>query len=174
MLVFASLLAGIFLFRRLLTDECAELPREDLSLHEIAQLYRRFDSYRADPTSPLALSARETSFLVREQFEILAWLETDGPQIHLETRLPRDGRCLNITFRGVLDVEERVPRITPMVLHLGSLDMSWLVEGREMTVPSSVVSVPGPGARELFSHLVSMQIEDGLVFVRLDDPAWLR
>jgi hypothetical protein len=167
------------LVQKAVAPECAELPREDLSLREMAQLRRRLDAYKHHPESPLVLTAREASFLVREQFEILAWIGIEGTEVHLETRLPEvaglgDGRCLNVAFRGSMGVHEREARVVPTSLRLGSLDLSWLVQGREMAVPGSIVGVPGPGAAELFAHVVSMEIAEGSVVVRVDDPGWIR
>jgi hypothetical protein len=165
---------ALLLVRKIVATECAELPREDLSLGEMAQLRRRLDAYKHSPEAPLVLSAREASFLVREQFEILAWIGIEGTEVHLETRLPDDGRCLNVTFRGSLGMQERVAKVVPTSLWLGSLDLSWLVAGREMAVPESIVNVPGPKAAELFSHVISLEVAEGSVMVRVDDPGWIR
>jgi hypothetical protein len=172
-------IVGLVLVQKAVATECAELPREDLSLREMAQLRRRLEAYKDHPESPLVLTAREASFLVREQFQILAWIGIEGTEVHLETRLPDlagsgQGRCLSVTYRGSLDVHEREARVVPTSLRLGSLDLSWLVRGREMAVPESLVTVPGPGAAELFAHVVSMEITEGSVIVQVDDPGWIR
>src|SRR5687767_5439710 len=87
------------------SSECAELPREDLSLREMAQLRRRMDVYKRDPVSTLILSGREASFLVREEFRLQAWLGIEGAQVHLEARVPEHGRCWNLAFQGRVEVE---------------------------------------------------------------------
>lgn len=176
--VVLTLLAGVgltlWIWSRVGPAACDELPREDLSLREMAQLRRRMDTYKGDPHTPLSLSGREASFLVREQFELPAWLAIDGTEVHLEARLPEDsGRCWNVGFLGRVEVEEGVAHVVPTSFTVGRLDLGWFVRGHRFAVPSAVVSAPGPEAAEILEHLVSMQIADGTMFVRVDDPGWI-
>lgn len=173
-----TLLAGLGLgglvWSRARSAGCDTLPREDLSLREMGQLRRRMDAYKGDPDLPLTLSGREASFLVREQFELPAWLAIEGTQVHLEARLPEEGgRCWNVGFRGRVEVEEGVAHVVPTSFTVGELDLGWFVRGRRFEVPDALLASSGPGAAELARHLVSMQIADGTMFVRVDDPGWI-
>ena len=165
---------GALAWSRARSAGCDALPREDLSLREMAQLRRRMDAYKGDPDLPLTLSGREASFLVREQFELPAWLAIEGAQVHLEARLPEEGgRCWNVGFRGRVEVEEGVAHVVPTSFTVGQLDLGWLVRGRRFAVPDAVLAAPGPEAAELAEHVVSMQIADGTMFVKVDDPGWI-
>ncbi|MEQ1504559.1 MAG: hypothetical protein ABMB14_20135, partial [Myxococcota bacterium] len=162
---------------------CVELPREDLSLREMGALRRRLEDYKGDPRSTLVLSGREASFLVREQFDLPAWLAIDGTEVRLEAQVPHGesdpehveaGACWAVRFRGRVEVDRGRAFVVPDGMSLGDLDLTWIVGGRKLELPRSVLSAPGPAAAELADHLVSMQIADGTMFVRLDDPTFIR
>jgi hypothetical protein len=78
-----------------------------------------------------------------------------------------------VAFRGRVEVEEGVAHVIPAAFTVGRLDLSWFVGGQRLEVSPAVVSAPGPEAAEILEHLVSMQIADGTVFVRVDDPGWI-
>lgn len=163
--------------------DCGELPREDLSLREMGQLRRRIDAYKHDlRPSPLILSGREASFLLREEFELPAWLEVTGSEVRVRAQVEEGGRCWALGFRGSVELEHGLVRLRPTDLTVGRLGLSWLAAGRtfEIPVPVQTGSPPareeGPRARlrDLAAHLLTMQVADGSVFVRVDDRGWIR
>ncbi|MEQ1569754.1 MAG: hypothetical protein ABMA64_29230 [Myxococcota bacterium] len=153
--------------------ECEALPREDLSLSEMVQLRRRLDAYRDHPESPLALSGREASFLMREQFDLPAWLAIRGGEVALEARIGETGRCWNVGFRGELEVRGGRPLVSPDELRVGKLQLGWWLRGRQFELPGLEPSEEGAPLATLLAHLVQMDVVDGEVYLRLDDPAAL-
>lgn len=152
--------------------DCAPLPREDLSLAEMGQLRRRVDRYKSDPSTPLTLTAREGSFLLREEFDLPVWLTVAHDELALEARVPQLGRCWNVSYVGDLVIRDGVATIRPRTLSLGHLSLTGLVSGATWDVYPG--QMPLPRAAELLQHTTSaVLLSDGLQ-VRVDDPAWLR
>ncbi|MEZ4235208.1 MAG: hypothetical protein R3F59_03400 [Myxococcota bacterium] len=168
------------------SSDCAALPREDLSLREMGQLRRRLDAYkRSERPSPLILSGREASFLLREEFGLPAWLAVEGSEVSVQAQVGEEGRCWDLGFTGQVELEHSVARLRPSGVRIGRLDLSWLVRGRSFDVPvqSLPAEPPAPAddggrqpiaLRDLADHLLTMQVADGSVFVRVDDPGWIR
>lgn len=140
----------------------------------MGQLRRRMDRYkRSSRPSPLILSGREASFLLREQLGLPAWLAVEGSELRLEARIGEQGRCWSVGFRGRVELEQRNARIRPSVLTVGRLELGWLVGGRTFELPVDTLASAG-GGQEIASHLLTMQVADDSVFLRIDDPAWIR
>lgn len=155
------------------SEACAELPREDLSLQEMGQLRRALDRYKSDPTIPITLTPRQASFLLREEFKLMAWLTVAGDQVRLEARLPEDdGTCWNVEFRGHVVVEDGVAHLVPSDVSVGRLGLGWVLRGRQLDLRPE--QVREPKAAELLSHLTRVRVEDGWFRVEVDDPRWIR
>lgn len=153
--------------------ECAEIPREDLTLREMGVLRRLIEGYKRDPTEPLALTARQASFLLREEFELTAWFATgDDGELTGELTVPRDGGCWNVSFRGTVEVDDALARVVPSELRVGDLPLGWLVAGHTWRLGPE--RMPHDKARELLGHLASVRVDGEQLLVRVDDPSWIR
>lgn len=159
-------------FRLASAPECAELPREDLTLREMGSLRRAVETYKHDPSVPLTLDSRQASFLLREEFELLAWFSTDDGHLSGEARLPREGRCWNVAFQGEVAVDEGRATVTPDDLRIGDLPLGWLVRGR--TFEFGPERVTEEKAAVLLGHLASLRVDGDRVVVKVDDPTWIR
>lgn len=158
------------------SGECEHLPREDLSLREMADLRHLMDAYKVASAPQLDLTARQASFLVREEFDVPAWLEIKGPTLRVEARLP-DGapeRCWNVTYRGAFEVAHGRAYVVPDALRVGQLDLGWWIRAQRLAVPDAIVAAGGPKLTEFFGHLESLHVRDGGMSVTLDDPRWIR
>jgi hypothetical protein len=153
-------------------SECADLPREDLTLYEMGQLRRTLDRYKSDPSSPMSLTPRQASFLVREQFELEAWLTVAGDQVLLEARQPTDRGCWNVAFRGRINVRDGVAHVLPTDLSIGRLGLGWIASLRSWEVrPNDLADAR---AADLLSHLTAASVSGGWFYVEVDDPRWIR
>jgi len=165
----AGLLALLVGLRSLaISDECATLPREELSVDEMVALRLRIDAYTTDPSEPLAFSARETSFVVREVLGMPAWVDTTGSDINAEFRVPSGARCYDVSFTGTFDVKDGVAHLVPSKLVVGRLDVSAFAAGRRIALEPS--HVESDRARDLLGHVVALWVTDGRVNLRVDDP----
>jgi hypothetical protein len=165
----AGLLAMVVGLRSLaISDGCATLPREELTVDEMVALRLRIDAYTADPSEPLAFSARETSFVVREVLGVPAWVDAQGGDVTAEFRVPSGSRCYDVSFTGTFEVKDGVAHLVPSELVVGRLNLSALAAGRRVALePSHVESVR---ARDLLGHVVALWVADGRVNLRVDDP----
>ena len=165
----ASLLAMLVGLRSLaISDECATLPREELTVDEMVALRLRVDAYTADPSEPLAFSARETSFVVREVLGVPAWVDASGSDVTAEFRIPSGPRCYDVSFTGTFDVKDGVAHLVPSRLVVGRLNVSPLAAGRQIALEPS--HVESDRARDLLGHVVALWVADGRVNLRVDDP----
>lgn len=165
-------LAGGSAVQQAFARECRALPREDLSLAEMGQLRRLVDTYKSHPDLPMVLTARQASFLLREEFELQVWISAEAGVATLEARLPEDGWCWNVSFTGELSVEDAVATIRPDRMAIGDLSLSWLVAGAAWEVFPAQLAPPRAG--ELLSHLRRVRVVGDSFEVSVDDPAWLR
>lgn len=174
---FAAVSAGGFvaLYGFAAAGDCGQLPREDLSLREMADLRNLIDAYKVDDT-PLALTARQASFLLREELKVPAWLEIVGATVRVEARLPNGPpeRCWSVTYRGTFQVEGGHAYVVPDLVRIGRLDLGWWLAEQRMELPEVVVVAGGPKFTEFFSHVESLQVADGGLTLQLDDPRWMR
>jgi hypothetical protein len=155
-----------------LSPECADLRREDLTLDEMIAIKRRVDGYRRDPSGALVLSGREASFIVREHLRVQAWLGVNGDEIEVDLRIPQAQRCYDVTFHGQVEVADGVVRVVPTVIRVGRLDLTWWAGGTPYEIRSEQVSEEA--AADLLGHVVSLQVDEGTIAVRLDDPEILK
>jgi hypothetical protein len=177
-----ALVGGVatWAYTRASASECTELPREDLSLREMGQLHRRIEKYKhRERPSPLILSGREASFLLREEFGLPAWLSIDGSEVRVVAQVEEGERCWGLGYRGQVELEHGAVNLQPDELTIGRLDVSWLVRGRTFVIPvgdppAEVDEGPRARLRDIAGHLLTMQVADGSVFVRVDDPTWIR
>lgn len=154
---------------------CEDLPREDLSLGEMAALHRRVEAYKQSTEgAALQLSAREASFLVREQLDLPAWLAIRGTDLAVEARVTRSGRCWNVGFQGSVQFEGGTPFIATDDLRVGRLDLGWAVRGWRFGLPRSWLATGDAQVDDLVNHLVSVEVTDGQLAVQLDDPEAIR
>lgn len=172
LLVAAPVAALLVAYRLASGPACAEIPREDLTLREMGTLRSTIESYKRDPSRPLDLTARQASFLLREEFQLLAWFTTEVGSVAGQAVVDEDGRCWNLVFRGTVAVDGGRATVIPEELRVGDLPLGWLVGGRAFDVGPE--RLPQERARELLAHLASVRIEDGRVLVRVDDPSWIR
>ncbi len=154
-------------------EACPELPREDLSLTEMANVHRQIQAFKRDPATPMVFTAREASFVLREEFGLLAWFATEGGAIRGEAQLDRLGRCWDVDFVGTVAVVEGRATVVPTDLRVGELPLGWLVRGRSFDLGPEAVDLQ-PRASEVLSHLEFAEVEGDRVRVRVDDPAWMR
>lgn len=155
------------------SEACAELPREDLSIDEMVSIKQRVDAYRRDPSRPLELSGREASFLVREHLGVRGWLTIEGDEVRMELRLPSGGRCYDVSFRGAVDARSAgAVGVVPSSLVVGRLDLSWWAAGRRIEILPA--QVEGEAAAALVGHLTALQVQDGRIALEVDDPETLK
>jgi hypothetical protein len=166
--VLAAGAAGVQAF----DPECRELPREELSLAEMGHVRRLVDRYKSEPGTPLSLTARQASFLLREEFELPVWVSVDGDETSFEVRIPQGDRCWNISFAGNVTVRDAVATLTPTSMTIGHLAVTRFVAGSSWDVVPLQLRLPR--AVELLQHLRSVQVVDDRVEVVVDDPGWLR
>jgi hypothetical protein len=168
----AALLALAVGLRSLaISEECATLPRELLTVDEMVALRQRVDDYVADPSAPIAFSGREASFVVREILGVPAWVDAEGSDVSAQFRVPSGTRCYDVSFRGTFDVKDGVAHVVPSSLVVGRLDLSPLAAGRPYAfAPARVDSEP---ARDLLGHVVRLWVSDGIVKFHVDDPSAL-
>ena len=165
----ASLLAVVLGVRSLATSEgCATLPREELTVAEMVALRQRVDAYQADPSEPLAFSARETSFVVREVLGVPAWVSVRGSDVTAEFRIPTGDRCYDVSFTGAFDVTDGVAYVVPSALVVGRLDLSSVAAGRRIALEPA--HVEQARARDLLGHVVTLWVADDHVNLHVDDP----
>jgi hypothetical protein len=164
--------AGLAAFEQAFDAECHELPREDLSLAEMGQLRRRVDQYKSDPSVPLTLTAREASFLLREEFDLPVWMTVADNELELEVRLAQLGGCWNLRYAGDLAVHDGVARVRPREVVIGHLSLTGLLAGVSWDVVPA--QLPLPRATELLEHTTSAVLLADGIQVRIDEPGWLR
>jgi hypothetical protein len=172
--------AALGVYRLATSEACGLLPREDLSLREMADLRHVLDGYktrieRLGP--PLELTSRQTAFLLREELDVPAWIEVHGPVLRLEGRFTGgnpEGRCWNVTYRGSFRVEGGQAYVVPDTLWVGRLDLGWWLRDQRVRLPPVLVKLGGLRLVDLFSHLELLELGGDKVSVRLDDPRWIR
>ena len=161
-----------WLWSRAVAPECAELRREDLSIDEMVAIKRRVDDYRRDPSTPLELSGREASFLVREHLRLQAWLGVQGDEVAVDLRIPERQRCYNVSFHGQVEVVDGVAHVVPSSLVVGRLDLTWWAGGSSYEIRSGQVGEEA--AADLLEHVTSMRVVQGRIALEVDDPEILK
>ena len=175
MLILAGIPMGITAWAWSLAQsaDCAELPREDLTLYEMGQLRRTIDRYKSNPAEPMALTPRQASFLLREQFKIATWMTVAGDQVLIEIRQPRPegAGCWNVAFRGRFDVRDSVAHVAPTDLTIGRLHLGRIASWLPWRFRPA--DIPDPHAADLLAHLAAVNVSDGWFHVKVDDPRWI-
>ncbi|MCB9689187.1 MAG: hypothetical protein H6738_03365 [Alphaproteobacteria bacterium] len=170
----ASAIAGVgWAWSRATSPTCDEIPREDLTLREMGTLRRLIEVYKRDPSQPLTLSARQASFLLREEFELTAWFTTsEAGGLSGQLTIPREDGCWNLSFDGTVEVDDGVATVVPQEIEVGDLSLGWLVGGHAWRLGPA--RMPQPKAEELLGHLASVRVDGGQILVKVDDPSWIR
>jgi hypothetical protein len=160
------------LYAGALSPECETWPRIEMPIEEVIALKRRLEAYQQDedPSATLVLTGDEVTALLREEMDYGIRLVLLGDRIEATVVVPAEGGCYNVHYTGRLRVEERVAKLEPEVLTVGTTDLSdWMRGGLYEVDAEMLEDRVDPYVIRALENTERIEVVDGQMRLRLYD-----
>jgi hypothetical protein len=176
LLVTALILGALAINRtwsRAFYSQCEPLADAPLEIPQIVDLKQRERAYQAstDDDAMLAVTAYETTALMRGETDASFELEIRGEKAIVHAIMPVEGGCYDVRYEGTAAIEDRTVIVTPDSLVVGEADLTWWVAGRTFRFDrDDLDGYIEPKALDALDNAERVELRDGQVWLRLYDP----
>jgi hypothetical protein len=164
-----AIATGSWVRSKLISEQCIDIDEANLTLKQFADLKGRLDAYQGEetPEAFMELSEEELSFVVSSHMNIKARLFFhDEHGIRALATVPASSGCYNIAFRGEMEVNQGIAKLTPQELMVGSVDLTSWLNGRGIEVRPDQLS---GRASKMLANTRQLEVHDNWAKIQLDD-----